>query len=60
MIASCELVAPKQNDQEANKGRRMQKSSIFKAWAFEKAIIGDVKTTYSGPPADNVNIHRVR
>ena len=59
MITSCELVVPKQNDQEANKGGRMQKSSIFKAWTFEIAIIGAVKTTYSGPPADNVKIHGV-
>ena len=32
----------------------MQKSSIFKARMFEITIIGAVKTTYSGPPADNV------
>ena len=59
MIANCEFVVPKQNDQEANKGGRMHKSSIFKARAFEIAIIGALKTTYSRPPADNVKIHGV-
>ena len=59
MIASCDLVVPKQDDQEANKGGRMHKSSIFKARTFEIAMIGAVKTTYSGPPANNVKVHGV-
>ena len=59
MIANCEFVVPKQNDQEANKGGRVHKSSILNARTFEIAMIGGVKTTYSGPPASYVKIHGV-